>query len=242
MSNATETYREAAQSALRDDLILTHLDLVKHIVSRLLAQLPPGLDEEGLLSAGIVGLVEAARHFDPQRGVAFKTYAYPRIRGAVMDELRRNCMLPQKMLEKMAVVRRAYEEMSPPATVEALKAATGLTEEEILDVLACIRMKHILNGADAVEPLATVIDRRTTNPLQALEEEELKDALVAAIQQLPERERTILALYFQEELRLREIACVLKLSESRVSRLLNAALFQIGEYLRARNLVPSESS
>src|SRR5207253_2587988 len=101
-------------------MILSHLPLVRHVIGRLAAQLPPGTDVENLESAGTLGLVEAAGNFDPARGSDFGTYAYGRIRGAVLDELRRNCPLPQHMLERVARVRRAYEELRPPVTVDAL--------------------------------------------------------------------------------------------------------------------------
>src|SRR5262245_65056886 len=99
MSAAVRSYQDVAVRDRRDALILEHLSVVRHVVGRLLTELPPGLDSENLEAAGMLGLVEAARHFDPNRGVDFRTYAQSRIRGAVLDELRRNCPLPQRVLE-----------------------------------------------------------------------------------------------------------------------------------------------
>ncbi len=218
----------------RDELILSHLGLVRHVIGRLAAQLPAGTDLENLESAGTLGLVEAASSFDPSRGVEFRAYAYGRIRGAVLDELRRNCPLPQNVLERVARVRRAYERLRPPVTVEALAAATGLTSDEVSDSLAAMRMTRMMSLEASGEPAQPRSDRRSERPEAALERAEQKRVLAAALAALPERERLAITLYYLEELRLKEIAHVLHLSESRVSRLLSAALFQLGEQLRPR--------
>src|SRR5438132_1518967 len=101
------------------------------------------MDVENLEAAGTLGLVEAANHFDPDRGVQFKTYAYTRIRGAVLDELRRNCPLPQPMLQRAAKVRQAYEELQQPVTLEALATATQLSADEVADCLAALRLTRM---------------------------------------------------------------------------------------------------
>src|SRR6185369_4427005 len=96
------------------------LSLVRHILGRLAAKLPYGVDLENLEAAGTLGLVEAANRFEPERGIHFKTFAYTRIRGAIYDELRRNCPLPQELLERVAQVRQALQSLAPPIRVEAL--------------------------------------------------------------------------------------------------------------------------
>src|SRR5262249_6690405 len=145
-------------------LILEHLTLVRHIVGKLTAQLPPGVDVENLESAGVLGLVEAANNFDANRGILFKTFAYPRIRGAVLDEMRRNCPLPQQMLQMVTKVRRAYEELPPPVSTQALMAATGLSEDEVADSLAAIRMTRISSLDNSSEMIGTRLDDRTQRP------------------------------------------------------------------------------
>src|SRR5215470_10243134 len=127
MQSGTQAYQQQAAQTRRDQLILAHLPLVKHAIGRLMGRLPSGVDAENLESAGVLGLVEAANRFDPERGVKFETYAYPRIRGAVVDEMRRNSCLPQEAMEQVANVRRAYQQAPAPVTVEALAAATGLS-------------------------------------------------------------------------------------------------------------------
>src|ERR1700677_653251 len=108
MQPAVQLYQQEASRVRRDQLILEHLSLVRHAMGRLAARLPAGVDVENVESAGVLGLVEAANRFDPERGILFATYAYTRIRGAMLDELRRNSFLPQQILEKISGIRGAY--------------------------------------------------------------------------------------------------------------------------------------
>lgn len=231
MQQAKRAYDAVAQKERRDQLILEHLPLVRHLVGKMTAELPPGVDIDNLESAGVLGLVEAAHRFDPERGVQFKTYAYTRIRGSILDELRRNCPLPQQMLQQMARVRQAYEEMPAPVSAAAMAAATGMSEAEIADCLAAIRMTRWLSWEEKGHPIGTRLDD-PRRPDRLVEKDEQKRLLTEALNALEERERMIVTLYYLEDLRLKEIAEVLRLSESRVSRLLNAALFHLGEYMR----------
>jgi RNA polymerase sigma factor for flagellar operon FliA len=231
MEQAKRAYNAVTQKERRDQLIVEHLSLVRHLVGKLAAELPTGVDLENLESAGVLGLVEAAHRFDPERGTQFKTYAYTRIRGAVLDELRRNSPLPQHMLQQMARVRQAYEELVPPVTTQALAVATGLSEAEIADCLAAFRMTRLISWDECGEPIGTRLDDPQRPDLLA-EKEEQKQLLTEALNALDERERLIVTLYYLEDLRLKEIGEVLRLSESRISRLLNSALFHLGEYMR----------
>jgi RNA polymerase sigma factor FliA len=231
MKTAAQAYENVSSQHRRDELILAHLPLVRHALARLVAHLPPGVDVDNLESAGVLGLVEAASKFDPERGVKFETFAAWRIRGAVFDELRRNCPLPQHLLEKLTRVRQAYKELPPPVTVEALAQATGLSVEEVADCLAAMRMTRMISWENLAEPgLALATEDK---PDACAEREEQKQQLADAIAQLAERERLVVTLYYLEDLRLKEIGQLLALSESRVSRLLNAALFRLGEFLRS---------
>jgi RNA polymerase sigma factor for flagellar operon FliA len=231
---ATRAYNQVAEQNRRDDWILSHVGLVRHVVGKLLAQLPPGMDVENLEAAGTLGLVEAATHFDPDRGTQFKTYAYTRIRGAVLDELRRNCPLPQHMLQRAAKVRQACDELQHPVTIEMLVAATGLSPAEVADCLAALRLTRMLSWDHAEEANDVVLEDQQAAPDTLAERAEQKRLLADAIEALPPRDRLVVTLYYLEDLRLKEIGELLELSESRVSRVLSAAMFQLGEYLRAR--------
>ncbi len=233
MNPATHPYGEMAAKARRDELIVAHLSLVGHVIGKLVGHLPAGVDIENLESAGTLGLVEAAGKFDPDRGVKFATYAYTRIRGAVLDELRRNCPLPQQMLERATKLRKAREALPPGAGVEALAAQAGLTTEEVTECLDAIRLTRQTSlGGPEGGPEDRVASREAAPDEQA-ERAEQKRLLTEAIEALPERDRLVLTLYYMEDLRLKEIGVLLNLSESRVSRLLSAALYEVGEYVRA---------
>jgi len=230
---ATE-YRRAADRGRRDDLILQHLPLVKHVIGRLLGDLPPGVDAENLESAGVLGLVEAAAKFDPSRNAQFKTFAYLRIRGAIVDELRRNSPLPQHVLGRVSAIRRACRTLPHPVTVDAIAAATGLTADEVADALAAERFAKTVSWEQTAEPNGLGPATEVEPPHAELERWEATQQLAEAIEALPEKERLAVTLYYREDLRLREISVIMKLSPSRISRLLSKATFELGEVLRSR--------
>ena len=145
MHSAVRAYHKVCTMDLRDRLILEHLSYVRHILGKMLGSLPDYVDHENLESAGILGLVEAAGQYDPARGVAFTTFAYQRIRGAILDELRRNCPVPQSILQNWALIRDASTHMDPPLTPEKLASATNLTIREVEDCLAAMRLTRLEN-------------------------------------------------------------------------------------------------
>jgi RNA polymerase sigma factor FliA len=235
VEGTSQAYGEIGTRVKRDELILAHLPLVRHLIGKLTAQLPSHIDVENLESAGVLGLVEAASHFDPARGVQFKTFAYARVRGAILDELRRNSSLPQQVIQRLAKVRQAYEDLNAPVTVEGLASAAGLTVDEVADTLAVNRMSRLVSLHRSTEPtITTRLDEREAAPDAQAERSEQAALLTDGMASLPERERLVLTLYYMEDLRLKEIAKSLNLSESRVSRVLNAALFHLGEFMRSK--------
>jgi RNA polymerase sigma factor for flagellar operon FliA len=227
-------YQQVRADAQRDELILGHLPLVRHILGRLAARLPYGVDLENLEAAGTLGLVEAATRFEPERGIHFKTFAYTRIRGAIYDELRRNCPLPQELLERVAQVRQALQSLPPPVRVEALARGTGLNEDDINECLAAMRMTRVVSWNDIAEPTDDANANPAGTPEQRLENAERRRLLAEAIKTLPDAERLAITLYYMEDLRLKEIGCVLNLSESRVCRLLKSAELRLEEFVRQR--------
>jgi RNA polymerase sigma factor for flagellar operon FliA len=191
---------------------------------------------ENLESAGVLGLVEAAGKFDPTRNAQFKTFAFLRIRGAIVDELRRNSPLPQHMLEKVAMVRKATRKLPPPVTVDALAAATGLTADEVADALAAERFSRMVSWEQTAQPNSLTPAAVAPPPEAETERWEAVQQLADAIEELPPRERMAVTLYYREELRLREMQAVMNLSPSRISRILSRATFELGEKLRARGV------
>ena len=224
-------YSVTATQSARDELILNHLWLVRHLVGKLAARVPPGVDIENLESAGLLGLVEAAQRFDPARGVDFKAFAALRIRGAIIDEARRNSPLPQELLQHVKLVSKAQEQLAPPITIEALSSLTGLTADQVLDALTAIPLTQVKSLDPTAEELSRVTSDASASEMERDDERRL---LADAITSLPERERLIVTLYYKEDLRLKEIGEMLGLSESRVSRLLTAAQFQLREYVLDR--------
>jgi RNA polymerase sigma factor for flagellar operon FliA len=231
---SAQVYQNVSAQTQREELILGNLTLVRHILGRLASKLPRGIDVDNLEAAGVLGLVEAANRYEAERGISFKTFAYSRIRGAIYDELRRNCPLPQDLLEKTAKVRKIMQTLSPPVSIEILAQQTGLTEEDVTDCLAAMRLTRSVSWDDIPAftngHLADPADR----PDLLLENEERKKLLLEAIMLLPETERLSITLYYMEDLRLKEIGRVLDLSESRVSRLLKSAEHHIEEHIRAK--------
>jgi RNA polymerase sigma factor for flagellar operon FliA len=231
VQTVNQAYNQQSVQNQRQQLILTHLSLVRHIIGRLKVKFPRGMDLENLEAAGVLGLVEAANRFDPQRGSRFETFAYLRIRGAVFDELRRNCPLPQHLLEQITKVRAIYSKLPPPVTVEQLSTATGLSIDDVAECLSALPLTRTLSWEDiAGLSLSSPCER----PDSQAESTEQKQVLSEGIAQLAERERLVVTLYYLEDLRLKEIGVVLEISESRVSRLLKTALFNLAEYMRAR--------
>jgi RNA polymerase sigma factor for flagellar operon FliA len=214
-------------------LILSHLRLLRQAVGKLLAHLPAVADVENLEAAGILGLVEAAGKFRPELGIRFGTYAYPRVRGAVLDELRRNHSLPQNVFVRLARLRKACETLSCGSTVEALSRAAGLSPAEVLDSLAAMRLLS-MSSLEGRGTSREVTDRRQDRPDRRAEQAEQNRLVVETLAALPERERRAVTLYYLEDLRLRQVGDVLGLSESRVSRLLHGALFRMAEFIRER--------
>lgn len=217
----TKVYRDAAAKEQRQALVVENLPFVRHVLGKIVGRLPSTVDVDNLESAGVLGLVEASHQFDPDTGVSFRAFAYRRVHGAIIDELRRNSPLPQRLMTQIAQVRKAQQKIEPPHTVERLSECTGLSLSEVNDCLNAMRLSqpNPLYG----ESLNTLRDLRTPSVGLRVEREEEKRQLADQIEKLPEQQRTVLTLYYSEDLRLKEIGRVLNLSESRISRILSQA-------------------
>ncbi len=227
MKPLTNAYQDAAKKQKRDRLIEDHMEYVRQVCGTLCKRLPGTVDLQNLQSAGMVGLIQAAQKFDESKGINFKTYSYPRIRGAIIDEIRRNSPLTQKAMHLVGKVRTALETLEPPATTEAIAAAAKITLQEVDECLLAMQIATPQNCDEA----GSVADREIT-PDTALEQQERIELLTAAIENLPERDRYVVQMYYNEELRLKEIGAVLNISESRVSRVLANAELQLREMIR----------
>ena len=233
MDTAMRAYQRASDGKQREQLILDNVDYVRKILSTLTVGLPAHCDKENLEQAGIVGLVETANSFDPTRGVAFRTYAYPRIRGAIVDEMRKNSPVPQQMLEYIGIVKAAYDVLDTPVTPEMLALHTGLSLTKIQHVLEAMRFLKPQNWNDLFCTVHSSWQNNPDAPDSEMEAKELQRVVADCIEQLPKRERLVLTLYFTEDLTLAEIGQVIGISESRASRNLASAKFRLKEMVNA---------
>lgn len=224
----------------RDKLILDHVPLLKHIVGRLAVDLPSSVDRDDLIGYGMIGLVQAADSWEPARGLKFSTFAFARIRGAILDELRRADFLPRGRREKVRELERTAARLEQAAgtapSPEELAGALGVELEDIDAILLSAKSAATasLDDGPGAEFFGMLSDVRCSDPEGSAERAEMAELLGAAIAELDEPEKTVITLYYGEELLLREIAEVLGVTESRVSQIHTRALYRLNRRLDAR--------
>jgi RNA polymerase sigma factor for flagellar operon FliA len=232
-------YRQQAQVD-RDSLIESHLPQVKFLAERLAAKLPPSVELNDLVGAGMLGLLDAVDKFDPSKGVMFKTYAEMRVRGAILDSLRDLDWAPRSMRRRARQVEAAYamvERKTGFATEEDVAAVLNLSLSDFQKLLQDLRGLTItgLDTADDDDNAAAPhlpVDPSPT-PAVRFESDELRECLTRAIDRLPTRERQVIALYYVEELTMKEIGAVLGVTESRVSQVHTQAVLRLRAALTA---------
>jgi RNA polymerase sigma factor for flagellar operon FliA len=219
-------------------LVLENLALVNRVVDRSFAGLGGLVARDDMISAGMLGLVEAAHRFDESKGVKFTTFAYYRIRGAVGDLLRQVDWLGKSAREQLTALRTSIREFQSERgrrpTIEELSALAGMSEEDVLQYLSYEKWDHVASIDGYVDDpdggrnvLSSLIAADTETPEENLEWKEKVARLGAAIQSLPERQQQIIVMYYYEELYLTEMAEVLGISEGRVSQLHTKALYNL---------------
>ncbi|MDB4640747.1 sigma-70 family RNA polymerase sigma factor [Pirellulaceae bacterium] len=214
----------------REALILDNMQFAQKIVSSMIPHLPAGVDKDDLYSASLLGLTEAAHKFVATRGVSFRTFAYPRIRGAVVDQLRKNSQLPQKVLKNIRMIREAVESIEPPATPELISQATGLTENQVEESLCAMK----ICTPESWDEIGGFSYRTVENPALHAENGEILEQMADCIELLPEREKTVLIMYHLDSMLLKEIGEVFNISESRASRVLTRAELRLRQFLEAK--------
>ncbi len=225
----------------RAALVEAHLPQVKFIAERLAAKLPPSVDRDDLIGAGVLGLLDAVDKFDATRGVQFKTYAELRVRGAMLDCLRALDWAPRTLRQRAREVEAAYHQIERdsgrPAEEEEVAGALGLTTAQFHALLGELRGLTLLGleGAsdEGEQPLPQIPDDPARNPLALYESAEGRARLLECIDQLPARERQVVALYYLEELTMKEVGAVLGITESRVSQLHTQAMLHLRVALAA---------
>jgi RNA polymerase sigma factor FliA len=229
-----------ARAGARERLILHYAPLVKYVASRVATGLPASVDQADLVSYGMFGLIDALEKFDPGRGNKFETYAIPRIKGAIIDELRAMDWVPRSVRFKAREIEKAYSDLESihkrGPTEKEVAARLGVTLRELHDVINQISFVQVLQldeilsvGSDRGEQVSlldTLADRGT-DPTTALEGEETRGLLAAAINSLSEREKIVVTLYYFEGLTLAEIGDILGVTESRVCQIHTKAVGQL---------------
>jgi RNA polymerase sigma factor for flagellar operon FliA len=225
--------------AVRNQLILDHVPLLKHIVGRMSFDMPGSVERDDLFGIGMLGLIGAADSWEASRGLKFSTYAYTRIRGAILDELRRMDFLPRGRRERVrdldGAITKLEQQNGITPTPEEIATELGIDATEI-DAIFLSAMSAVQTSLDdgPSEHLAAMLsDPKSTDPVGSVEWEELKTLMVGCINELPEQEKTVITLYYGEELLLKEISSVLKVTESRVSQIHSAALYRLNRQLSA---------
>jgi RNA polymerase sigma factor for flagellar operon FliA len=223
----------------QQELVQRHADLVKRIAYHLVSRMPPNVEVDDLIQAGMIGLLDAAKHYSATKGANFETYAGIRIRGAMLDEVRKSDWTPRSVhrnaREMADVVRRIENAKGRDATPTDIAEGLGVTLEEyhklVHDAASCrlFSFDQMSTNEDESSPADYARDERP-GPFDHIEEAGFRDAMAAAIDGLPEREKLVLALYYDEDMNLREIGEVLEVSESRVCQIHGQALVR----LRAR--------
>jgi RNA polymerase sigma factor for flagellar operon FliA len=227
----------------KNHLLTEHMPLVKRLAHQMKAKLPPSVEVDDLIQAGMIGLLDAIQRYEENHGAQFETYAVLRIRGAMLDELRSNDWMPRSTRQNMRKVEQAMATLQqqlgrPPSESEvakSLKLSLADYQEMLGDSgghqLVYYEDFHDEDGNDSFLDRYAVDD---DDPLRALMETDFRQAVIDAIDALPPREKLLMGLYYEEELNLKEIGAVMGVSESRVSQLHSQAVARLRTFLRER--------
>jgi RNA polymerase sigma factor for flagellar operon FliA len=238
--------RGKLSAAERDQLIIQYAPWVKFIALRMVAKLPSHIQAEDLISAGIIGLIDALDKFNPAREVQFKTYAQIRIQGAMKDELRSLDWASRSMRQKVKRLEQAYatleQQLGRPPSSEEVASSMGIEIDDFEALLDDVKGTSLVSleelgqgpaSEDKSALLEALLSREDQDPIELLNLHDLKKALTEAIAKLPEKERLVLSLYYFEELTMKEVGKVLNLTESRISQLHTQAVLRLRGKLKA---------
>jgi RNA polymerase sigma factor for flagellar operon FliA len=240
---AYEGQKKTSRCPISDEQITELLPMVHRIVRQVVSYLKPPLSYEDMVSAGAVGLVKASRDYDPSHHTEFKTYAYIRIKGAVIDELRGSSVLPANLNKKIQQARRLsrkiLQQTGTAPTDEQLAEKLGITVDELLDTFEKARAQYFISLDDFDEDSPALSDLlaadNSSAPDQQIQRAELIDRLTEAIKQLSRKHRQLIVLYYQQHLTMKQIAEIFEITESRVSQMHASAIFNLSVKLRRWN-------
>src|ERR671922_486828 len=240
-------YKQQGDERARERLVVAYSPMVKFIAGRMASGLPSHVEEADLISYGLLGLIGAIERFDLDREIKFETFAVARVKGAIIDELRSLDWVPRSVRARAREVEKAHAELEAELqrspTDEEMAEKLEMSLDEFQDALLEIANSSVLalddlwtfadpEGGSQISVLDTIQDPSATDPETEAQTSELKDRLADAIESLPERERLVIALYYYENLTLREIGEVLGVTESRVSQLHTKAVLGLRSNLQ----------
>jgi RNA polymerase sigma factor for flagellar operon FliA len=230
-------YSETKDQSIKEQLILEYADLVKYVAGRLSIYFGSNVEYDDLVGYGVFGLIDAIDKFDLTKKVKFETYASLRIRGAIIDSIREQDWAPRSLRKKGKELERAYSELENQlghsATDQEIADKLGITIEELTKLLQEVNVSQMISLDDYLEQNHETgfdsysMQRESNSPEQRMEIVELKEILADSIEKLPEKERTVVTLYYYEELTLKEISLIMKVSESRISQLHTKAIMRM---------------
>lgn len=228
----------------QEQLILEYAPLIKYIASRMAMRLPAHIAMDDLVSAGMLGLLDAIKKFDPSKKISFRTYAEFRIKGAILDELRSLDWVPRSIRKKTSDLEKTYtrllHELGRPAEPEEVAAALGLSLEQfyqLLDETKSVSLldieavRHNLSELTEDELCELLQDESLRDPFITVHFGELRQALMQALETLPDREKLLISLYYYEELTMKEIGAIMGYTESRISQLHTQAIYHLAAKL-----------
>ncbi len=242
-----QLYRKEKDQKARRELILNYSYLVKYVAGRVMIHLPSYVELDDLISYGTIGLIDAVQGFNPDQGVKFSTYAVARIKGAIYDALRAMDWVPRSVRDKAKMVSQAMakleQENKRVPTDDELAAYLGISLEKLEKILNQVTIPQVMSldglGGDDNDEERTTLEipgPKEDDPLNIIQDKDMKEVLGRAIDRLPEKEKYVVALYYNEGLTLREIGEVLDLSAARISQLHSKAI------LRLRGMLGREKS
>jgi RNA polymerase sigma factor for flagellar operon FliA len=240
-------YKEDGDKHAREQLVLAFSPLVKYVAGRMSSGLPAHVEESDLISYGLLGLISAIERFDPGREIKFETFAMTRIKGSIIDELRSLDWVPRSVRARARQIEKANakleHQLHRAPTDQEVADELDMSIDEFQDSLTRISNSSVVAldelwtlsdaSGDQVSLLDTIQDPDAIDPSAAMDATEMKDRLAEAIARLPEREKLVVALYYYENLTLREIGEVLGVTESRVSQLHTKAVLRLKSALQA---------
>lgn len=237
-----EAYIESREPRLKEEIVKRFLPLVRYVASRMSVKFPTGLDFDDILSFGVLGLLDSIDRFEPERGFCFQTFAVPRIRGAILDELRRFDWISRSGREKLQKFEKTLENIAKTkgsADDASLMRAMDMDEKsykELLDIASrsyIVSLDDVLALEDGDMQREETIEDDMPSALDIMEQTEEVEQVAQALKKLPERECLLLSLYYYEGLTLKEIGRVLGVTESRVSQLHGRAITLLRAEIKA---------